>query len=271
MEHEWWYADAGQRVGPVQLPELLQRLASDQIRLETLVWQPGWKDWRKLMDVEEIRTQVLEVSREQRHRNPPPFPPNAAQALDSSPNRSSSPITGTPSSEPAEPSVSQVRPWTRFWARLFDISVFGFIFGVVSVLLLPLRMSERWQELLFGMLVLFVWTFVEPVLLSSFGTTPGKWLLRIRLTTTDGQDLSYARALSRSLKVWWRGMGIGFPFVALFTMSLAAGRLRKNGITSWDKEGAFSVKHERVGWLRAIGMALVMLVFFVLQAIGNRL
>jgi hypothetical protein len=164
----------------------------------------------------------------------------------------------------------QIRPWTRFWARLFDIYVFSFIFGIISVFLFSPRIADKGQELLFGMLALFVWAFVEPAFLASFGTTPDKWLMRIKLTVRDG-SISYGRALARSLKVWWRGLGVGFPLVALFTMAIGAGRLRKNGITSWDKEGGFVVTHERVGWLRGLGMALIMFAFLVLQAIGSKM
>ncbi len=76
MNQEWWYACNDEKLGPFPLPELLQCLGDDQINLDTLVWQPEWKEWRKLMDVEEIRTQVLEVLREQRRRIPPPLPPS---------------------------------------------------------------------------------------------------------------------------------------------------------------------------------------------------
>ena len=167
--------------------------------------------------------------------------------------------------------VPQIRPWVRFWARVFDIYLFGFAFGVAWALSFSLRPSDKGEELLFGMLALFVWAFVEPVFLSSFGATPGKWLMRIKVTSADGAAISYPRALGRSLKVWRNGMGIGFPLVAPFTMAIVAARLRKNGITSWDREGGFCVSHERVGWIRAVGMAAIMLTFLVLQAIGSKL
>jgi hypothetical protein len=267
VEQEWWYADGNAKTGPLPLSDLLQRLGDDRINLDTLVWQPGWKEWIKLVDVEAIRTPVLEVIREQRRRIPPPLPTSNALPPTQSAFATASPATAV---RPTEKLFYQVRPWTRFWARLFDIYVFSFIFGVVAVLLFPLRITDKGQELLLGMVALFTWAFVEPVFLASFGTTPGKWFMKIKLSVKDS-SISYSRALSRSLKVWWRGMGIGFPLVALFTMAIGAGRLRKNGITSWDKEGGFVVTHERVGWLRSLGMALVMFAFLLLQAIGSKL
>ena len=267
MEQEWWYTDGKEKTGPLPLSELLQRLGDDRINLDTLIWQPGWKEWKKVADVEEIRTQVLEVLREQRRRTPPPLPSSSAlQSARPVPDVASP----TAAARSTEKPFSQIRPWTRFWARLFDIYVFSFIFGLVAVLLFPLRISDKGQEMLFGMFAVFVWAFVEPVFLASFGTTLGKWLMKINLSVKDG-SVTYSRALTRSLKVWWRGLGIGFPLVALFTMAIGAGRLRKNGVASWDREGGFIVSHERVGWLGGFGMAFIMFVFLVLQTVGSKL
>jgi len=270
MERIWWYAVGDVKTGPVQQSDLLQRLCDEQINFDTLVWQPGWKAWQKLADVEEIRTQVLDVFREQRRNVPPPLPVSQVfPSTDTLHYGQSSPPTRAP-----EIVSSQVRPWTRFWARLFDIYafsvVFGLLIGVASLVMSPVRIVDKAQEALLGMLALLVWVFVEPIFLASFGTTPGKWLLRITVSTKEG-SMSYGKALSRSLKVWWRGLGIGFPLVALFTMAIAAGRLKKNGSTSWDREGGFEVSHHRVGWLRVLGMALLMFVFLVLQTASREL
>lgn len=269
MEQEWWYASSGQKIGPLPLSDILQALGNGQIALETLVWQPGWKDWRKLTDVEEIRTQILEVLRNQQRRVPPPLPSGASDIPARSGDRVALSANLFAPDISTAPAVPQVRPWVRFWARLFDIYVFSFVFGAVSVFLFSLSVSDKGQELLLGMTALFVWTFVEPAFLSSIGTTPGKWLMRIKVASANGHGISYRCALSRSLKVWWRGLGIGFPFVFLFTMAIAAGRLRKNGITSWDREGAFTVTHGRVGLFRASLMAVLMFVFFLAVAVAG--
>jgi hypothetical protein len=79
VEQEWWYAETGQKIGPIPLSDLLQCLGRGQITGDTLVWQPGWKDWRKLMDVEAIRNQVLEALKEQNRRIPPSLPSEGTQ------------------------------------------------------------------------------------------------------------------------------------------------------------------------------------------------
>src|SRR5688500_15128790 len=116
-----------------------------------------------------------------------------------------------------------VHPWTRFWARQFDLLIFGFVFGVGVVVIGYLAPSSILRTssdfgLLWGVPVTFAWVFVEALSLHLLGTTPGKGLLKIRIDKADSSPLTYGDALSRSLKVWFRGMGMGRPIVPLFTM-----------------------------------------------------
>jgi hypothetical protein len=111
--------------------------------------------------------------------------------------------------------------------------------------------------------------FIESLLLSTIGTTPGKWLFKIRLIPPSGERPKYSTALSRSLKVWWRGLGMGFPFVSLITMTIAYEKLKKNGITTWDKDGGFIVVHERIGPLRVIVAAAFFISILLLELLGK--
>jgi len=96
-------------------------------------------------------------------------------------------------------------------------------------------------------------------LLSTWGSTPGKSLLKITLRSSTGDKLSFSSALNRSFSVWWRGLGTGFPIASLFTLIVAYKNLSGNGVTTWDREGNFSVSHNRIGALRTI----IAILFFV--------
>jgi uncharacterized RDD family membrane protein YckC len=178
--------------------------------------------------------------------------------------------------EQTQSAVPEVRPWIRFWARLFDIWVFSFFFfffaaGLVAILapesnFMATAFHEdnkfrEENELWFGMACLFAWVFVEAILLSTLGTTPGKWLFRIKLLPPTGLVPTYPAAVSRSIAVWWRGLGTGFPVVSLCTLIFAKSRLRENGITSWDKDEGFTVVHQRIGTTRSV----VAIVFFAVS------
>lgn len=143
------------------------------------------------------------------------------------------------------------RPWVRYWARMLDLYAFSLVGGFVLGIIVP-QFVEKVNEIVFGIILIFMWIFVESLLLSSFQTTPGKWLFKIKLATASGAQINFSQALSRSLKVWWRGLGIGFPIVSLFTLVIANTNLTRDGITSWDRESGFIVTHETIGTSRVL-------------------
>jgi len=157
-----------------------------------------------------------------------------------------------------EPSGPQVRPWLRFWARTTDNLLFaylvGFLLGIGSEAGISIFDSFfELPNLLIGLLILIPYVFVEPAMLSAWGTTPTRAMLRIRLRKATGDKmLSYSEALSRSFKVWVRGLALGIPLVSLVTMLTAYHRLNGSGITSWDKEGDLTVSHQELSVLRGI-------------------
>ncbi len=164
--------------------------------------------------------------------------------------------------------IAKVRPLVRFWARMLDIYTFSFVGGIVLAIIAP-HFLERTNEYALGMILVFVWIFVEAILLSSFQTTPSKWLFKTKVALTSGVPITFSQALARGLKVWWRGLGTGFPIASLITLIVAHGRLTRNGITSWDKDGGFTVTHETIGVLRVFAAVAFFVAFLVLVAIGN--
>lgn len=159
-------------------------------------------------------------------------------------------------------SVPQVRPWVRFWARMFDIALWNTVLGVLVGICFPTAFDWRVGELEWSAIALVSWILVESVLLSALGTTPGKSLLRIKLSLPSDTSIPFLRALSRSFKVWWRGLGAGFMPVGVFTLGHAHSVLIRDSITSWDREGGFVVRHERVGAVRALVAGVFLALFY---------
>lgn len=151
---------------------------------------------------------------------------------------------------PAPVAVPQVRPWVRYWARMIDLYLLAVLGGFILAITAPDVVGDKVFDQVYGMIVIFLWIFIESILLATVGTTPGKWLLKTKLVPPTGQKASYATAMSRSLKVWWRGWGTGFPIASLFTLLVAYRHLTDNGKTTWDQDDGFSVVHQRIGPLR---------------------
>lgn len=169
--------------------------------------------------------------------------------------------------EDYSPTGEQIRPWVRYWARMIDFFLFCFLAGIVLAFVYAPALEM--PDTLFGIVLLFAYVFVEPAMLAAWGTTPGKGLLKVRLRTSEGRKLSYGDALSRTVKVWFRGEGLGIPIVALFTQISAYNRLTKQGVTSWDEEADLKVSHQTIGAWRIIVAVVIMLGMFFLMAIGN--
>jgi uncharacterized RDD family membrane protein YckC len=167
---------------------------------------------------------------------------------------------------PASDTGPQIRPWVRYAARMIDVMIWafpaGFLIGVFAPHLLG---DDPSGDYALGWLVVLMWVFVEPLCLSVFGTTPGKWLLRIRLVCNGTQELSYGRALKRSVMVWWRGMGAGMPLIGLITLIVAYSKLKNQGRTSWDADGDFTVTHTKIGVGRTVLVFVLMFFYFFLM------
>ena len=171
--------------------------------------------------------------------------------------------------------VPQVRPWVRYWARIFDLSLFSLVAGLFLVIFSPrvFSVTKRFggfgSQVILQMIVLFGWVFAESSLLSFFGTTPGKALLKTRLVLGESQSIPYSHALSRSFKVWWRGLAAGLPFINLLTLTHAETDLTADSITSWDREGGFIVTHEKIGIPRLVVATVWLGVFLALDIAGT--
>jgi len=164
----------------------------------------------------------------------------------------------------------EVHPWYRYFARMFDYILFSFISGFIILFVAPSFFNI--PDLIFGWLLLFVWIFIEAFLLSTCGTTPGKFFLSTTVKNSDGQNLTYWDALSRSFSVWWRGLGAGLPIVTLITLIVSHNKLRNEGITPWDKKDGFLVEHQKIKLLRIVIMILVfsVYVYFYIEGLETK-
>ena len=120
------------------------------------------------------------------------------------------------------------------------------------------------NQILMGMILLFSWIFFEASLLSTFGTTLGKWLFKIKVRTQPyGEKLSFGNAISRSFSVWLIGLGLGIPIITLITQLVSYSKLKKSGKTSWDEEGGYQVIHDKIGPLQGVATVILFVSFFL--------
>lgn len=171
----------------------------------------------------------------------------------------------------------QHHPWRRFFARTVDVSTVGLLLFLLLAFVVGATMPTKAEgfakaldnPIIAGFLLYLVWLPAEAAFLSLAATTPAKWLFGIRVVHPDGKSLSFSEALNRSFLVWVQGVGLGIPFVALFTQLFAYRRLTRTGTTLWDTSTGAVVAHQQWGVLRAILCVAVVLAVLVLLSILN--
>jgi uncharacterized RDD family membrane protein YckC len=252
MEESWFYHKDGRQHGPVDEETVRGMFASGELSARTLVWKKDMSDWQPAGDVAWFVSRGLV---------PPPVvaPP---------PYRADGPPAGSAVSAAYEPSGPQVRPWVRYWARMTDILMFSVLFGFVAGFVYPSVMTINGFVL--GMVLVFVYMFIEPIMLSSWGSTPGKELFKIRLRRHDGEKLSFSDAMGRSLRVWSWGEGLGIPVVTLITNYISYRQLVETGRTSWDRRGSFAYSHQIVGPARTAAAVVFFVILWALALWGSR-
>ncbi|MBK7332048.1 MAG: DnaJ domain-containing protein [Betaproteobacteria bacterium] len=161
--------------------------------------------------------------------------------------------------------TSEPRPWQRLGARLFDYAIWGL---VLALLLSELRGAGAVPEqiaywlghpLVAPILITVSWVPIEALLIASLTTTPGKWLFGVYLQFSISDAYArrdsrtqFARALKRAFRVWWEGVGCGFPLLAPFLVAVAYEKVMVQQETDWDFAHDCLVTHGPPGVLNLV-------------------
>jgi uncharacterized RDD family membrane protein YckC len=114
----------------------------------------------------------------------------------------------------------------------------------------------------------FLWVPVEALLLVSLGTTPGKYLLGMRVQRADGRPLSFGNALHRAVSAWGLGCAFLIPLAYLFTFNSQYNRLRKGRESTWDESGGYVVIHSPLSLPRVLLLVVAVGLIIALIALG---
>jgi hypothetical protein len=233
----WYYVERGERAGPHTLGEMRTLLADGGIDPETLVWSTGMAQW---LPAERLPI-LFEAAPEEEAEAPPPVP--VVQ-------------------EPAAELPAAAHAWSRFLARSLDVGISGLLVLLVAgVDVQTLRPDEI--PLMLQLLGPGLWVPMEALLLAVLGTTPGKALFNLRVETREGVRPSPGVALSRAVRVWVQGTALGIPLPMLLTEAIGYTRLTRTGSTFWDDALALQVSQGRIGPVRALILAALMVFFAI--------
>lgn len=241
---EWIYKSNEKEMGPVSEGEIKNLIANHSIDPRTPISKAGSGIWKPLeeepvfmhSDIDEKEPVIREKDIDSEHLS--------QQDL----------------------SFDYPHPWHRFWARILDYLIFGFIVTNIIGLFLSVKFIS---PPVITMGLIFFWVFLEALFISFWNTTPGKWLFNIKIEKKDGSPITYIEALARGFSVWWLGLAAGLPVIYIVTLIVACVKLSNNRVTSWDKKGDFVVKHRKMSWWRIIVVVMLYVLFGYLLFLIN--
>ena len=142
--------------------------------------------------------------------------------------------------------IVEPHPWRRYFARAIDLTLVGLMVSFVQFVLLHHNLVNisKGENVLCGLAGWGLLVLIEPLLLSRFGKTAGKWCMGITVTRPDGERLSYSEALNRTALVWFYGAGLGLPLVELVCSYLSYRRYTRGEELAWE-EGSVERFDER--------------------------
>ncbi|MDR3500959.1 MAG: RDD family protein [Legionella sp.] len=162
-----------------------------------------------------------------------------------------------------------VHPWRRFLARCFDQFLMKSVIVSGIAIFFPSLLSEYMNlpvnKILNIALAGLLTSLLTPFSISLFGATPGKYIFGIQIRDKNFKKLPILTSLKREFLVCTKGMAFGLPIVNLFAYIINYSRLKKRGITSWDKALICNVLYRENNLkqkiLYAIGMVTCTFIF----------
>ncbi|MBZ9689813.1 RDD family protein [Clostridium estertheticum] len=162
-------------------------------------------------------------------------------------------------------------PWVRYFARMIDMYFGSMLIAITWVRLSPNTynkiLGDNSNEYVAGVILCIIWLLIESMMISTLGTTFGKWIFSSKVISIDGGRLKFSKALLRSFSMCFNGLGLMIPVVSLFTLSNSFKQIKNQnygGFTKWDIQTKSAVITTR---LKPIKVALL-LTFCIVSLAG---
>lgn len=243
---DFWIINDGEKIGPIHDFAVRKRIEAGEFLATTPAWHQGMAEWKPLVEIDLFTREFLEA--------PDRKLPGIELPEEGLPEDSRIP-------PPLPPTTAYVR---RFWARWLDLTCFSSLLWL-SMWYVGQDVEAVLMNQWFQLAHYIPWFFLEMVLIAQFTTTPGKWLLNIRVVNRDESNLSLRQSVVRALRVLTSGIGFGYNPISPFFQGLSYFTAKRMGGTLWDKGGGHIVKTQPLGPVRIIGTVLLFLVMLNMQ------
>lgn len=234
----------GERSGPYSQFAVIQRIRDGQVKKTDLIWRNGLDEWQSCENLEEFNgywpLTEDEIQRAEQARNL------------------------------ARTELDRPQPWLRFWARILDYLWFIGIIAILVQIFLPAG-AEKWiiqaaqNYIPLDSAIILCFVPIEALLLSRYGTTPGRALLRLQVRLRETGSLpSFRQALGRSFYVFVLGVALWLPLVSLLAMTWWRIHLLRKGSTPWDDRWGTRVEHGEPEIWRYITLGFILFLIVIM-------
>jgi uncharacterized RDD family membrane protein YckC len=246
--HIWLIKD-GEKYGPHPDFHIRQGIENGQYDADTPAWHEGLDEWTTLGEMSLFKSTLEEPAA-------PKDPPHEKTPY-------ARPVASVePSDSSAIPAPENLYLLRRFWARWLDLQLYiaiWWLFLYYTNADVGAIFSNPWILLV----QLLPWVPIEAMFIHYHGTTPGKWLLGIRVINNDDSALTGRQSSWRSLRVLIAGVGLGWGLISPICQALSYWLTRRIGRTIWDHMGGHKVEFTPIRGTRYL--AVIGLIYISLQ------
>jgi uncharacterized RDD family membrane protein YckC len=215
----WFYAQAGQPVGPVTDAEFNNLVATGVIQASTLVWFEGMANWQPYSTLQQPAPAAVPSD----GAAPPTgvvcaecgrtFAPDQVVRFGSTPVCAECKPLFLQKLREGAPVAFQGPQYGGFWIRFVAKVIDGLILGVLTVPVTILFGGQlfvgmtpgampNWRAFIFSQIWLTLYSVVVKMLytwlfVGRYGATPGKMVFGLKVVTPEGGKVSYTRAFAR--------------------------------------------------------------------------
>lgn len=278
MPVQWWYAQGGERKGPVDLEVLADRVALAEVMPHDLVWHEGLGTWQAVRDTKELLPHLPEVPPQIR-KTAEPIEIKVANTPPGQPPQNDLPNRSEQGRELATSTLTDAPLGRRALARIIDLLQAAFSVAVLFIALSALarlafdyRMKPEvleWGPLVLPVIIAFLMVSLEIAWArDNNGASYGKLCAGIRMVSSSGEALSEEELSMRQIKMFFVGLGAGIPWVSLFAMAVTMMRLLLDKPALYEVDGSRVVVDGPINLGRLVGDILNLIIGAVLIALA---
>lgn len=128
-------------------------------------------------------------------------------------------------------------PIRRFIARIIDTTIITIIGNAILKIGFRANTGLSMTTLMYCEIIFWLFELmIEPLLLTTIGTTPGKWIMGIAVRDMKSKGkLELKQAYIRAVKLAWHGFGLMIPLFTIYKRFVSYMKCRMNDTMPWDE------------------------------------